>query len=165
MTPRLTTARLVLRGLEARDAPAIQEGLSDWEVARWLSAPPWPYGREDADWFIHEAEGQHYAIDAGEGLIGVISVKPDLGYWLRRDHHGRGLMSEAAEAAVQAYFETTQEPLVSGHFEGNAASRRVLTKLGFRDTAPEVTFARPLGQDVTVQRMRLTADDWRASRA
>ncbi len=46
---------------------------------------------------------------------------------------------------------------------GNHASRAVLSKLGFVDTHVAVQFAEPLGEEVQVQRMALTADRWAAS--
>ena len=40
----LRTDRLVLRPAELHDAQAIADGLSDFEVTRWLARVPYPYG-------------------------------------------------------------------------------------------------------------------------
>ncbi|MCU9848677.1 GNAT family N-acetyltransferase [Defluviimonas sp. WL0024] len=159
------TARLILRPPIPDDAPAIAAALADWEVTRWLSAPPWPYGIGDSRAFLSDAgTADHWAIDHGGALAGLIDTKPDLGYWLARRFWGGGLMQEAAGAVVAAHFaDPDAGPLASGHFEGNDRSARVLLWLGFayRGTGP--AFARPLGREVTIRRMELTRADWHAA--
>ena len=165
MSAVLVTDRLRLRPLRAEDAPAIAEGIGDWEVMRWLTAPPWPYGLADAEWFIGDpvSDGAH-AIMVGGQLAGVvhISTKGELGYWLARSFHGRGYMTEAAAALVARHFARGGGPLWSGYLIGNAASCNVLTKVGFVNTEVVRRFARPLNADVDIQRMALTAEDWAA---
>ena len=46
------TRRLILRPLRESDAAAIFALFNDWNVVRWLSAPPWPYTRGDAEAFV-----------------------------------------------------------------------------------------------------------------
>ena len=153
--PTLRTARLVLRPVADADADAIVAALSDWQVTRWLSGPPWPFTRADADhWIANGAVGSR-AITLGGTMIGSIGIKPDLGYWLAPAHHGRGLMTEAARTVVAHHFAAGGGDIVSGHFPGNIASRAVLTRLGFVDTQVERAHARPLGRDVDIQRMLL----------
>ncbi|MEZ5912112.1 MAG: GNAT family N-acetyltransferase [Paracoccaceae bacterium] len=164
--PVLQTGRLRLRPLQSGDIPALMEGLNDWEVTRWLTAVPFPYTQADGACFLENCAADpaqaHFAIDAGAGLIGVISVKPDLGYWLNRSWHGKGVMSEAARAVVGWYFGHSAEPLISGHYPGNAASRAVLGKLGFRDTHSEIAVQRATQKSVTIQRMTLDRESWKA---
>ncbi len=66
--PELKTARLTLRPVMPSDAPAIVEGVGDWDVAKWLAVVPHPYTAEDAREFIEviapAAEGL-WAIDDG----------------------------------------------------------------------------------------------------
>ncbi|RYH03103.1 N-acetyltransferase [Salipiger sp. IMCC34102] len=100
-------------------------------------------------------------LDAGQGAVSAISIKPDMGYWLARSEHGKGYMTEAARAVVAEHFRVTQAPLVSGHYPGNAASRAVLLKLGFTDTHVETQAQVSTGRDVDVQRMVLTAEAFR----
>ena len=55
-----------------------------------------------------------------------------MGYVLARDFWGRGLMTEAAGAALRYGFEQMHLGVVSiCHFDFNARSRRVIEKLGF----------------------------------
>ena len=75
-------------------------------------------------------------------LIGAIGLTPgedadtaELGYWLSPSHWGRGITTEAAGPVVSFGFETLGLPcLTSGYFMDNAASGRVLEKLGFVET-------------------------------
>lgn len=57
-----------------------------------------------------------------------------------RKHHGRGIMHEAAGALISHVFVTTDlDQIGTDHFQGNHASRAVLTGLGFRDTGKTET--------------------------
>jgi RimJ/RimL family protein N-acetyltransferase len=56
----------------------------------------------------------------------------ELGYYVARDHWGRGIATEAALAIVRFGFESLGYlKLTSGYYTDNAASGRVLAKLGF----------------------------------
>ena len=160
LSATLRTERLTLRPIVGADVPAIVAALADWEVARWLTLVPWPYRAADAEAWIADVGVGHWAIDAGEGLIGVISIKPDMGYWLARPAHGRGYMTETARAVVADHFRTTDAPLISGHYPDNVASRAVLRKLGFTDTHLETDRQVSTGREVSVQRMVLTREAW-----
>ncbi|MBN9000147.1 MAG: GNAT family N-acetyltransferase [Rhizobiales bacterium] len=137
------TRRLILRPVEIGDAPAIAAGLGDFEVTRWLARVPYPYTIEEAVRFLAWEQSQRdggedrvFGIDL-DGFIGLVSLRgrgamPVLGYWLSRDHWGRGLMSEAVAAVVAAAFaDGTTETLRSGVFEGNERSLAIQRKLGF----------------------------------
>ncbi len=55
-----------------------------------------------------------------------------------------------------------KETLTSGHFLDNAASARILQKLGFTPAGTEQVHARALGRTVELQRMVLTRAAWEA---
>ncbi|SFE23659.1 GNAT family N-acetyltransferase [Roseivivax sediminis] len=166
--PALTTERLHLRPLYDSDAEAIARALSDPQVARWMTNVPFPYTLEDARQFLSLERGSStwkvWAICPGAGaLAGVIGLEDEFGYWLGRDHWGRGYMSEAARAVVDWHFRHPgAEPLISGHFEGNNRSGRVLRKLGFS------YYGRPVAKEtrsfgtVTLHRMLLAPEQWHA---
>lgn len=160
----IETRRLRLRPPGARDVPAIVEGAGDLAVSRWLTPVPHPYHESDAEEFLaFAAEGPGvWAIEEGGAFRGVVSIREELGYWLRRDAWGRGLMTEAAGAATGAWFALEPESLRSSHHEGNAASRAVLLKLGFEETGHHMSFARALGRDVPGRTMHLTRARWEA---
>lgn len=165
LTRHIQTRRLVLRPLQSADAPAIQQGLSLWDVTQWLTVVPFPYTLKDAQDFIRDClenpQHRHWAIDAGEGLIGLISIKPDMGYWLDFNYHGQGIMSEAAEAIVADHFAQADIDLVSGYHAGNVASARVLEKLGFENAHIETQIQVATQEPVEIQRMILTTSNWK----
>ena len=166
MTAVIRTERLVLRPLEARDAQRIAAALAEWAVTRWLTVVPFPYVLEDAKDFIRaileDPAEPTWAIDAGEGLIGVVSAGTELGYWLSRTHHGKGVMTEAAGRVAAWHFSSASRPLRSGYHLGNAHSCRVLEKLGFRPGEIEAVHQVSIGKPVDIQRMWLTHADWLA---
>jgi ribosomal-protein-alanine N-acetyltransferase len=59
--------------------------------------------------------------------------RAELGFWLAPEHWNKGLMTEAADAVVRCGFQTIGLHKVTvGCLAENAASRRVIEKLGFR---------------------------------
>ncbi len=166
MTGRaLQTKRLKLRPLHRRDVDDIARLIADWDVIRWLTTPPWPYSRADAAWFVGDpASDDSLAIEFEGCFAGIVSGSDELGYWLGKPFWGQGLMTEAAEAVLADHFAHSDEPVTSGYLPGNAASSRVLTKLGFRESHVKPAFSRPLGREVVLQGVTLTLDHWRADR-
>jgi RimJ/RimL family protein N-acetyltransferase len=162
----IETPRLTLRPLGRRDVPAIVEGVGDLAVSRWLTPVPHPYREADAEEFLAMAAATpgFWAIEEDGAFRGVVSIREELGSWLRRDAWGRGLMTEAAAAATDAWFEGGAGALRSGHHEGNAASRAVLLKIGFEETGHHRSHARALGRDVPGRTMRPTRARWEARR-
>ncbi len=65
---------------------------------------------------------------AGNVLAFVQSGKPVVGYWLGREHGGRGIATLALSAFLR---ELTARPLYATVAPGNTASVRVLEKCGF----------------------------------
>ncbi len=164
---RIQTRRLTLRPLARADIPALAELAGDYAVARWLSVVPHPYTQDDAREFLTFLQGAGplagLGIEAPEGLVGVIGIDPGLGYWLGRAHWGKGYMSEAAGALVGHYFATSgADHLTSGYFEGNAASARVLEKLGFVSNGSERVKSCAQGVEVTLKKVILHRPDWQA---
>jgi RimJ/RimL family protein N-acetyltransferase len=166
LAPIIQTERLTLRPLAPGDDAAVVAALSNWDIVKWLTAVPWPYSLDDAVYFrTHIAahpDHPHWAIDDGTGLIGVISVKPDMGYWLASGHHGKGIMTEAATAIVADAFAGGRSEIISGHLIGNVPSRAILTRLGFKDTHMTTAAHCPSGTTVPLQRMALQAGTWAA---
>lgn len=79
----------------------------------------------------------------GEHLVGGLTLSNirrraaqyvNLGYWMGRDYAGHGLMTEAVGAVIPFAFETLGLHRIHAAFlPGNAASRRVLEKNGFKE--------------------------------
>jgi RimJ/RimL family protein N-acetyltransferase len=154
----IATARLVLEPVRSEFAPALFAHFNDWEVMRWLSAPPWPYRLSDMEeWIGRASEARLLGRDldftitlsgvpiGGIGVTGL-GLDPVLGYWLARPFWGRGFMSEAAAGLVDRLFCEGHSFLSSGVLTGNAASLRVQEKLGFRVVNERYVHARPHGR-------------------
>lgn len=152
--PTITTARLALRPHRMSDAEAIAQSLNDFQVSRMLARVPAPYDRQDAtEWLSITTtdlnEGWAFAITAGDDVhIGCVSFERsnggwEIGYWLNRFYWGKGIMSEAVEAALDRLFQRMpQAEIFGGAFADNPASLRLLEARGFRTVGVEDVFSK-----------------------
>lgn len=165
--PVLRTPRLTLRPPRAEDAPALARALDDPGVARMLARAPLPYDEAAAREFIAAslAPGapERWVIDDG-APVGVVGLEPHLGFWLGREAWGRGYATEAAWAALRhAFADPLREAVVSGHFEENLASGRVLRRLGFEPSGLSRVFCTARNEEVDHVDMILTREAWEAA--
>ena len=141
----LETPRLVLRGWRESDLEDLFAYFSNPEVG------------PDAGWQPHADKSVsrgvlHQFMDSGEvwavvdrrsrRVIGSIGLHEEkrrdnancrmLGYALGKDHWGKGLMTEAAQAVLRYAFETLCLEMVTVyHYPSNSRSSRVIEKCGF----------------------------------
>ena len=128
-----------LRAVTQADLPALFDNQRDPEATAMAAFPP----RELDAFLAHRAK-----IDADPSTVTRVIVIDDevvgdilswvqdgdreIGYWVNRQHWGRGI----ATAAVAAFLtEVTERPLYAHVVLHNAASVRVLEKCGFRKLA------------------------------
>jgi ribosomal-protein-alanine N-acetyltransferase len=146
--PELVTARLRLRRPVPGDAAALLTVLGDLEVTRYHNVPTLTTLAE-ARALLERLEQRQaaretirWAIELGEqgemiGTAGLLRFDwehrhAELGYEIARRWWGRGLAPEAAAAVVGYGFSVTGlHRIEAGVLPGNAASVRVLEKLGF----------------------------------
>jgi len=150
LTPvELFTPRLRLRWMDEDDAEAHYAVFSDPEVARYWSSGPWT-ALDQAHEHIAatqaayaDGSGMRLGIELRETgkLIGSASLhhfvdasrRCELGYALARAHWGSGYVSEALRALLGYGFTAQDLNRVEADIDPrNAASARVLEKLGFR---------------------------------
>ena len=158
MPPTLTTDRLALRPLRLDDAPALERGCANWNVARMTTRIPHPYppGAATAWLANRRPDHHHFAITRQAALIGVISLEDELGYWLAEPYWGQGFATEAARRVVDFAFDDLRlDRLVAGHFADNPASGRVLTKCGFRYTGDQTLYSAARDAEVVCRQMEL----------
>lgn len=164
--------RLLLRRPLRSDAADVFAGMNDYEVVKNLSRAPWPYTLHDAVSWLDGIEtagpvrtAYPFAIVTGGRQVGTIGISGnpqnpesvELGYWIGRDHWGKGYASEAGRLAVAfAFTHLGLKELEAGHFVDNAASGRVLTKLGFAYTHTVARFSKARDCDVDCRMMILT---------
>lgn len=119
---------------------------NDPTVAAMLTdAFPHPYTEEHGRAFIAEAMKSpplRRCIEVDGACAGAIGLHPkpdlwrrnmELGYWLARQHRGKGIMTEAIRQMVQLGFDTFPEVtrIYATPFGGNIASQKALEKAGF----------------------------------
>lgn len=179
MIPTLETRRLLLQPLTLADAPAIQATFPQWEIVRFLASHvPWPYPPDGAESFLRDvalpgmARGNewHWSLrpkTAPGTLIGVISLMAregdNRGFWIAPDWQGQGLMSEAAAAVTDFWFEDLgREVLHIPKAVDNLASRRISERSGMRVIRTETR--NHVSGPHLAEIWELTAAEWRARR-
>lgn len=157
---------LLLRPLGAKDLPRIVEACSDPLFARWL---PWlrgGYTLERAEEFVTDFASSNwesgqpiwalcFEVDP-DSLIGVLDLRDrgqgewEIGYWMRPEVRGRGLMITANHLALNHVFSSLGALRVMHYARvGNTRSRNVARRLGF---VPEGVRRKPVarsGEDAT----------------
>ncbi len=142
---RIETKRLVLRAPIRGDVPDLVRLADNKRISEVLSRLPSPYTRADGvafvEIFAQRADERPYAITLDGSLIGIVGFTfgedhpPELGYWLGEPHWGKGYMTEAVKALLEAAYATGQFKLIRARaLASNAGSLHVLEKAGFKRT-------------------------------
>jgi RimJ/RimL family protein N-acetyltransferase len=158
----LETERLVLRPAAIDDLPAVEELWTDPDVRRFLFDDR-IVSREEARGFLERSEASFRSDGYGiwlvhergqEGLAGFSGLlwstqgteaAPNLIFGIRPALWNRGYAREAAARVLRYGFEVVELPRVFADVdEPNAASVRVLEKLGMSRTRRAIVNGRPL---------------------
>lgn len=131
----LRTARLELRPLCASDEAVCVAALGDGAMRAAVPDLAHAYTAEDFRAYLpQDWPGRRWAIEHEGAMIGLVTLDPQPGYWIVPQAQGRGFMTEALRAVLDAHFADPEAAgLVTHHLADNHASARVLQKLGFRD--------------------------------
>jgi ribosomal-protein-alanine N-acetyltransferase len=179
MTAELQSDRLLLRPLQLADAEQIQRLFPQWEIVKFLNAKiPWPfpadgvftYYRDVALPAIERGEEWHWTLrlkQSPDQHIGAITLHrgewANRGFWLGLPWQGQGLMTEAAAAVNDYWFDVLGfSVLRAPKAIGNLTSRRISEKTGMRMIAVEE-------RDYVSGRLlseiwEITAEEWREKR-
>jgi [ribosomal protein S5]-alanine N-acetyltransferase len=182
MTPVLETSRLVLRPLALEDADRIQDLFPHWEIVRHMAnVVPWPYPPDGALTYIRDAalpavargDEWHWTLrlkTEPDRVIGCIALNntpaspTNRGFWLGLPWHGRGLMTEAADAVTDYWFDVLKQPVLRvPKAASNTTSRRVSEKQGMRVVA--VDERDYVSGRLQAEIWEITAEEWRVRRA
>jgi len=146
--PTLLGSRVSLRWLEDRDAGDLFAIFSDSEVMRYWSWTPWT----DRAAAVELIEGSRQQFAAGtlyqwgvtlrdaDAVIGTCTLadihaqnrRAEIGFILRRDHWGRGLMFDATRTLLGFAFDQLNMHRIEADVDPrNTASIRLLKRLGF----------------------------------
>ena len=181
--PRLATQRLLLRPFRPSDASAVERLAGTREVADTTLTIPHPYpAGGGAQWIAGHAaawerrDNLALAICVRTSpyeLLGAINLRVSLthchgeiGYWIAVGRWGEGFATEAAHAVVAYGFNELALHRIQGrHFTRNAASGRVLQKLGMRQEGIHRDAYRRFGRFEDVALDAMLDFEWTASRS
>jgi len=113
---QIKTKRLVLKKPTKKiNKKLIVSQIGDWEVAKWLSGVPYPYTEQKAEEWVNNINDDDllFSIFRNNSLIGGVGLSLeedndlDLGFWIGRDHWGKGYATEAAIGLIQYVKEET----------------------------------------------------------
>lgn len=145
----METERLLLRRWKESDAGSLYEYASDPDVGPIAGWPPHKSVAESLNVIQNVFSGtEAYAVclKSDNKAIGAIELKLnghtdmtdrddecELGYWIGKPFWGQGLIPEAAKEILRHAFEDCgMEKVWCGYYDGNAKSKRVQEKCGFR---------------------------------
>ncbi|EMO1372956.1 GNAT family N-acetyltransferase [Proteus mirabilis] len=141
----MITNRLIIREFKenSTDMIAIYEIMSDDEVNKYLPWMPLKNENEALDFFksriqprYDNKQGYYFAVclKNDDKPIGYVTVSEDpdhdLGYGLRKEYWGMGLISEAVEMVVQLLKEQGWHYITATHDINNIGSGKVMEKIG-----------------------------------
>jgi RimJ/RimL family protein N-acetyltransferase len=175
--PILETDRLMLRPFTLADAPAVQEMVSDRDVAATTFAVPHPYPEGGAQEWIRKQPAAHESgqrvtlaitLRKEQTLIGSINLRitagnrrAEMGYLIGKAHWGNGYATEAAAAMVRYAFDVLDLSRVyAHHMTINPASGRVLEKIGMKRDGDRTQTIKRLGEDREVVYFGMTREEW-----
>jgi len=176
----IDTARCTLREFTRDDVAGVQSYATDDATVRFL---PWgPNTEAQTTEYLERCIGYQAdtprrfwelaVLDRAEGAIigaaGLRVIRPDaaegeVGYVLRRDRWGQGLMPEVVQALLRVGFTTLALHRISATTDPqNIASGRVLEKCGFRLEGCLRDHTRSKGVWRNALVYGLLVDEWRA---
>lgn len=174
----LETERLILRRWEESDAESLYQYAGDPAVGPIAGWPPHQSVEESRDVIRNVFGGeQAYAVclKSDNKAIGAIALmlngytdltnkddECELGYWIGKPFWGQGLIPEAArELLCYAFEKLGMRKVWCGYYDGNAKSKRMQEKLGFRYQWTTEGVDVPLMQEKRTLHVNcMTKDDW-----
>jgi RimJ/RimL family protein N-acetyltransferase len=140
-----------LRAFRAWDVDRIVEACSDPATSHWLGSMPQPYQRDSARaylegiaelaargvgvaWCIADPEDDRCLGSISLDGLGGYAKRGEIGYWAHPNARGRGVVAEAVRLVTRhAQDSELATSLLIRCAIGNAASRRVAERAGYRE--------------------------------
>lgn len=179
MIAPLQTRRLLLRPLTLADAEQVQRIFPVWGVVEFLnSRVPWPYPADGV--YTHYRDQVLPGMERGEEwhwtlrpkhdpdrIVGVVALfageTNNRGFWLGVPWQRQGLMTEAAEAVTNFWFDVLgQKVMRVPKAVSNTGSRRISERSGMRVIATgEGDY---VSGKLPTETWEITAEEWRRRR-
>ena len=146
MTDTIETERLILRPLREDDLQALHAIFSNPQAMRYWDRPAWTDPEQTRALlaaFMADAPQDHleFGLERNGNLLGRVGMwkRYEIGYILHPDHWGHGYATEAMRALIAAvHGRCPDAPALTAELDPrNAASIRVLEKLGFQKVGHE----------------------------
>ncbi len=175
MPPELQTDRLTLRPYAEADIAELLPLIGTREVAATTLRIAHPYTEQDARDFLRLTKDPDkiwlaITLRSDGRQIGGIGLRVDqqhkhaeLGYWLGVQYWGNGYATEAGREMVRYGFqELGMHRIFATHFTHNAASGRILQKLGMQYEGCQRGHLLKWGQFVDSEMYGLLRQEWEA---
>ncbi|MEM7358947.1 MAG: GNAT family protein [Pseudomonadota bacterium] len=133
-----------LRAFNIGDVSRLVELANNKNVSRYLTGTfPFPYSREDAEWWINTGskQGVNKVIEYENHLVGSVGYSQKsadslttaiIGYWVGEPYWGLGIASAALKTLTTEVFATTNiVRLEAGIYSPNIGSMRVAENAGY----------------------------------
>ena len=170
----------MLRSHKQDDIPAIVQLAGAREIAATTLNIPHPYSMEDGRKFLATSRAEFRAgrlasfaicglpggeLCGGAGLaISQEHQRAELGYWIAVPYWGMGYATEAARAVVEYGFANLRLHKIHAHvFAENAASSRVLEKIGMRREGRLRGHFQKWNQFIDVENFGIMAEEFRSA--
>ena len=145
--PEFETERLFLRGVQLKDAKSYEKSFADYNIIQHLShLVPWPYPKGAVKDFLKKTILPKQGItrwmwviflkDKEDTVIGAVDLwregyPENRGFWLAKQHWGKGFMTEALKPITDYAFNHLRfKKLIFANAVGNNRSRRIKEKTG-----------------------------------
>ena len=135
-----------LRDYLESDIDRLVELANNENVSRYLADIfPFPYTRDDAEWWISEGNSKNSAatkvIELDNEFVGAIGLTPlqgwkshvaEIGYWVGENYWGRGIATAAIKMISEnCYQDSSVSKIFAPVLGPNGASMRALAKAGY----------------------------------
>ena len=176
----IETERLILRPWQESEAEILYKYASDPDIGPIAGWPPHtsPENSLEIIRTVFSAP-ETYAVvlkATGEpvGCCGIMFAdslhtadmkggEAEIGYWIGKPYWGQGLIPEAVKALLARSFgELGLDTIWCGYYDGNAKSKRVCEKSGFKYHHTNKDVESPLGDKRTEHIYRMTKEDYHA---
>ncbi len=176
--PEMTSARLILGQLQARDIPRIIQYAGNRRIADMTLNIPHPYEEKDAIFWIN-ASNQGFAnntqinfrigLKENNEFMGGVGLRiesqfdrGELGYWIAEPFWNRGFATEAVSMVLKYGFETQElNKIFATHLVDNPASGKVMLKNGMIREADLVEHLKKDGKYFSLVQYRLTKTEYK----